>query len=41
MELLVFKKGFLFAGTWQDLLGIMADYPPQTTLKDFIQLNLS
>ncbi|MEQ8201722.1 MAG: hypothetical protein ABRQ24_09930 [Syntrophomonadaceae bacterium] len=41
MELLVHEKGFSFAGGWQDLFDLLADYPPETTLRDFVRCRLS
>ncbi len=41
MEFLVYKQGFYFSGKWEDLLKVLAGYPPQTTLQELIRLRLS
>ena len=41
MELLVHEKGFSFAGGWQALFDLLAAYPPETTLHDFVRSHLN
>jgi|LAHQ01.1.fsa_nt_gb hypothetical protein len=41
MELLVYEKGFAFAGRWQALFDLLAAYPPETTLRDFVRSRLN
>lgn len=40
MNLLVGKSGFWFMGRLDDLITLLSDYPPDTTLAEFIRLNL-
>ncbi|HOQ09099.1 MAG TPA: hypothetical protein PLG09_03120 [Syntrophomonadaceae bacterium] len=40
MNLIVGKSGFWFIGRMDDLITLLSAYPPETTLADFIRLNL-
>ncbi|MEA4923918.1 MAG: hypothetical protein VB084_01295 [Syntrophomonadaceae bacterium] len=41
MKFRVNQNGFYFYGPIQELLHILANYPPQTTLLEFVRLNLN
>lgn len=41
MLFLVNHNGFHFYGKFQDLLTILSAYGPETTLQEFIKLNLN
>ncbi|HQA08250.1 MAG TPA: hypothetical protein PLM20_08765 [Syntrophomonadaceae bacterium] len=40
MSLVVGKSGFWFTGPIGDLITLLSAYPPETTLAEFIRLNL-
>jgi len=40
MNLVVGKNGIWFTGRLGDLITLLSDYPPETTLAEFIRLNL-
>jgi len=40
VNLLIAKNGFWFNGDLTDLITLLANYPPDTTLAEFIRLNL-
>lgn len=40
MNLVIGKSGFCFMGRLGDLITLLSDYPPDTTLAEFIRLNL-
>jgi len=41
LNYVVQHSGLYFYGRFQDLLNILSGYPPETTLKEFINLNLN
>jgi hypothetical protein len=40
MNLIVGRQGFWFRGDMKELLSLLADYPPETTLADFLRWRL-
>jgi hypothetical protein len=40
MNLVIGKSGFRFRGRLGDLITLLSGYPPDTTLAEFIRLNL-
>lgn len=40
MEILIRQQGIYFYGQVKDILNILSEYPPEITLKEFINLRL-
>jgi hypothetical protein len=41
MEIVVQEKSVYFCGKVKDILKMLSDYPPDTTLKEYIRLHLN
>lgn len=40
MNLIIGRQGFWFRGDMKELLSLLANYPPETTLVDFLRWQL-
>jgi hypothetical protein len=41
MKILIDEQSIYFSGLVKDILNILSDYPPETTLKEYIRLHLN